>query len=105
MDMTRPQQIELFFNKHKSGTYNVKIITKYIHEKYFKNSDKTMLQLQNEICSNISQLVKTKDVNFKRLETSPYTYKYQKIANDDVINSYLLKYYNITQDKEIYEND
>ena len=105
MDKTRPQQIEHFFNKHKSGIYNVKDITKYTYDKYFKNSDKTMIQLQNEICSNISHLVKTKNINFKRLETSPYTYQYQKIVNDDIINDYLLKYYNITEDKEIYEND
>ena len=105
MDKTRPQQIEHFFNNHQSGIYNAKDITKYTHDKYFKNSDKTMLQLQNEICSNISHLVKTKDINFKRLETSPYTYQYQKIVNDNIINEYLLKYYNITEDKEIYEND
>lgn len=105
MELTRPQQIEQFFNTHKTGNYNIKEITRYIYKKYFLNTEKTELQLQNEICSNISHMIKSKNKNFTRTQTMPYIYKYRNTLNDNEINEYLKKYYNMTEDTEIYTND
>lgn len=104
MDKTRRQQIIHFFSQHKKGIYNVNEITKYIYENHFMDSSKTQLQLQNEICSYISKIINKKDINFKRINTVPYSYKYQQKINDEILKDYLLKYYNM-EDTDIFHNE
>ncbi len=104
MNLTRRQQIIYFFSQHKKEIYNVKQITRYIYNNYFQSIDKTEIQLQNEICSYISKMIEQKDINFKRLNTSPYTYKYQEKINDDILKDYLLQNYNI-KEIDIFVND
>ncbi len=49
-------------------------------------------------------MIEQKDINFKRLNTSPYTYKYQEKINDDILKDYLLQNYNI-KELDIFVND
>jgi len=91
IDFTRLQMVYYFFDRHKEGVYSTWNITDYIYRNFDLPKNKTFIQLNNEVSSELSLCYNEKvdrEANFFRYRDTDFCgkkYLYEYTPNSFVV--------------------